>query len=233
MAPVITATIVVVFLVNLSYPEWSGGWSTGPRLLVPLLPFAMLAVAGLIASGSAVPFSSSTTNPSPLVGEGRVVGSSLRPRLAPPPYPPPQGGRERLATSAAVILAFVGFVVISLFQGVGARVPDPVRDPRPGYHDPLTHPLTDAVWPIWRGDASPEWVFGQRFSWTILDLSSGTTESDQSNLARSWRKFLPLWIGQALAIALLFLIVRPTQIKQPDPGPPPVEAPPPARPDPA
>ena len=36
---------------NLSYPEWTGGWSTGPRLLVPLLPFAMLPVASLLAVG--------------------------------------------------------------------------------------------------------------------------------------------------------------------------------------
>jgi hypothetical protein len=42
---------LVVFLVNLSYPHWSGGWSTGPRLLVPLLPFAMLPVAALLAVG--------------------------------------------------------------------------------------------------------------------------------------------------------------------------------------
>lgn len=40
-----------VFAVNLSYPEWTGGWTTGPRLLVPLLPFAMLPVAGLLAVG--------------------------------------------------------------------------------------------------------------------------------------------------------------------------------------
>ncbi len=43
--------VTAVFLVNLSYPEWTGGWSTGPRLLVPLLPFAMLPVAGLLAAG--------------------------------------------------------------------------------------------------------------------------------------------------------------------------------------
>ncbi|MFM7316245.1 MAG: hypothetical protein ACKO5E_04810 [bacterium] len=29
--------------VNLSYPEWTGGWSTGPRLLVPTLPWLGLA----------------------------------------------------------------------------------------------------------------------------------------------------------------------------------------------
>ncbi len=51
VAIVSLAACVAVFLVNLSYPEWTGGWSTGPRLLVPLLPFAMLAVAGALASG--------------------------------------------------------------------------------------------------------------------------------------------------------------------------------------
>ncbi len=40
-----------VLLVNLSYPEWTGGWSTGPRLLVPLLPFAMIPVAAALANG--------------------------------------------------------------------------------------------------------------------------------------------------------------------------------------
>src|SRR5208282_4485259 len=41
MAAVSLAIAAAVFVVNLSYPEWTGGWSTGPRLLVPLLPFAM------------------------------------------------------------------------------------------------------------------------------------------------------------------------------------------------
>ncbi len=45
------AAVLAVLAVNLSYPEWTGGWSTGPRLLVPLLPFAMVAVAGLLAVG--------------------------------------------------------------------------------------------------------------------------------------------------------------------------------------
>jgi tRNA modification GTPase len=41
------------------------------------------------------PFDQATISPSPLVGEGRVGGSPLRPTPDPPPYPPPQGGRER------------------------------------------------------------------------------------------------------------------------------------------
>ncbi len=51
MAAVSAATVAAVFLVNLSYPEWTGGWSTGPRLLVPMLPFAMLPVAALLGTG--------------------------------------------------------------------------------------------------------------------------------------------------------------------------------------
>jgi len=44
--------VAAIVLVNLCYPEWTGGWSTGPRLLVPLLPFAMLPVAATVAGGS-------------------------------------------------------------------------------------------------------------------------------------------------------------------------------------
>ena len=49
-ALVSTAVMIAVFAVNLSYPEWTGGWSTGPRLLVPLLPFAIILVAGLLSN---------------------------------------------------------------------------------------------------------------------------------------------------------------------------------------
>jgi hypothetical protein len=43
------ALAAAILIVNLSYPEWTGGWSTGPRLLVPLLPFAMVPVAAILA----------------------------------------------------------------------------------------------------------------------------------------------------------------------------------------
>ena len=52
LAVVSMLVVAAIFLVNLSYPEWTGGWSTGPRLLVPLIPFAMIPVAGLLASRS-------------------------------------------------------------------------------------------------------------------------------------------------------------------------------------
>lgn len=45
---------LAAFLVNLSYPEWSGGWSTGPRLLLTAIPFAMIPVAAVLGTGSRV-----------------------------------------------------------------------------------------------------------------------------------------------------------------------------------
>jgi hypothetical protein len=52
LAAVTFSVVGAVLLVNLFYPEWTGGWSTGPRLLVPLLPFAMLPVAAFLAGES-------------------------------------------------------------------------------------------------------------------------------------------------------------------------------------
>ncbi len=52
LAVVSLSVSAAMVLVNLCYPEWTGGWSTGPRLLVPLLPFAMLPVAAIVAGSS-------------------------------------------------------------------------------------------------------------------------------------------------------------------------------------
>jgi hypothetical protein len=52
VASVTLLVVASVLLVNVCYPEWTGGWSTGPRLLVPLLPFAVLPIAGLLAGDS-------------------------------------------------------------------------------------------------------------------------------------------------------------------------------------
>jgi hypothetical protein len=54
VAAVTVLVVAAVLLVNICYPEWTGGWSTGPRLLVPLLPFAVLPIAGLLAGESAL-----------------------------------------------------------------------------------------------------------------------------------------------------------------------------------
>jgi hypothetical protein len=52
VAIVSISAAATVLVVNISYPEWTGGWSTGPRLLVPLLPFAMLPVAATLSGNS-------------------------------------------------------------------------------------------------------------------------------------------------------------------------------------
>jgi len=154
-AVVSAAACLAIFGVNLSYPEWTGGWSTGPRLLVPLLPFAMLPVAGLLAVGG------------------------------------------RRATAAAVTLAAVGGLLMLLFQGIGARVPDAYPDP-----------VIDPVLKLWRGDPLPAWCVGARFERTILGglwpgLLAGVPED------RRWVQFMPLVGFQVSAIAAGLRMCRP------------------------
>ena len=154
MASVSASGVAAVFLVNLSYPEWTGGWSTGPRFLVPLLPFAMLPVAALLAVGG------------------------------------------RWATLAAVLLALAGGVLMLLFQGVGARIPNPIEDP-----------LLDAVLPLWRGDPLPGWATGGRFTRNVVGLLFPEA-LDRLPPGRLWVQFLPLVAVQALAIAAMVLSLR-------------------------
>ena len=147
--------MIAVFLVNLSYPEWTGGWTTGPRLLVPLLPFALLPVAALLARG------------------------------------------WRGVTALAILLALAGGVVILLFQGVGARVPDQ-----------FLRPLVENVWPLWRGVRPlPGWVFGQRYARNWLGLTQPNLVEGLPYWAR-WLQFLPLVIGQLVGIGLMARLVQ-------------------------
>lgn len=165
LATVSLAVVVAVFVVNLSYPEWTGGWSTGPRLLVPLLPFAMIPVAGLLGvrwRGSGVMF------------------------------------------ATAAILAFAGGVMIFLFQGVGARVPQDVQAP-----------FTGVVWPLWTGaSAVPRWWTGDRFARNLASLFPG---SGVERLPASWQwlQFLPLLAAQGLGIAAIAVVATRTRR---DPG---------------
>lgn len=167
MAGVTAAACTAVFLVNLSYPEWTGGWCTGPRLLVPLIPFAMLPVAGLLAIG----------------GRG--------------------------TTAAATLLAMAGGGLMLLFQGVGGAIPQFVGDP-----------LIEGVWPRWRGEPLPEWAYGRRF---IRSAFSVLFPTGMSSLPEGWRwvQFVPLVVGQGVAIALGCRVVREASTTPPlDPGPP-------------
>jgi hypothetical protein len=148
------AMAAAVFLVNLSYPEWTGGWSTGPRLLVPLLPFAMIPVAAMLNSASRWP---------------------------------------RLFLGLAIVLAVAGWLLNSLYQGVGARIPQDID-----------RPLRDYVWPLWTGRLEwPGWWTSDRtsdrFTWNLFSLAATDWLSRQP-LGRQPVQFLPLVVAQLLAI---------------------------------
>ena len=150
LAGLIVAISTAIFLVNLSYPEWTGGWTTGPRLLVPMLPFACLAVAPVLATN------------------------------------------RRIFLIPALVLALVGGVEMLLFGGVGGRIPDGI-----------VRPLVDGVWPIWRGDRLPGWVFGQRFARNLVTLAFPQLDR-QLPPSLGFLIFLPLVGFQALAIVAMF-----------------------------
>ncbi|WP_435016978.1 hypothetical protein TA3x_004564 [Tundrisphaera sp. TA3] len=166
MVGVVVATAGAILLVNLSYPEWTGGWTTGPRLLVPMLPFAMLPVAALLAAGG------------------------------------------RWASFLALILTMAGGAVILLFQGVGARVPDPIASP-----------LASAVWPLWRGDTPlPGWTFGRRFAVNLVELAwPGFVAGLPPSAA--WLPFAALVLVQILLIGAMLGAIQPKQAGT-DPRPP-------------
>jgi hypothetical protein len=50
VALVALAAISWMVTLNVSYPLWEGGWCTGPRLMVPAIPFAILLVSGLLGA---------------------------------------------------------------------------------------------------------------------------------------------------------------------------------------
>ena len=152
------AVCPAVFLVNLSYPEWTGGWSTGPRLLLPLLPFAMIPVAALLADG--VP-------------------------------------ARRLSIAAALGLAGAGGVLMLLFQGAGARLPQN-----------LEYPLREVVWPLWQGHSVlPTWWTGGRFTRTIPAEIALRWLGDPALGLRAVQ-FLPLVLGQLAAILTLLATTK-------------------------
>ena len=158
-AIVTSAAMAAVFIVNLSYPAWTGGWTTGPRLLVPLLPFAMIPVAAALASGS------------------------------------------KWVVASAVVLALAGVGVITLFVGVGGRVPQFYLDP-----------LLDAVWPLWMGRTVASWT-GQPFARNLASVLFPATVASLPAAAKGLQ-FAPLVLSQMIAIALLFV-----SLKGPKPGP--------------
>jgi len=192
-AIVSAAAITAALLVTISYPEWTGGWSTGPRLLVPILPFVMLPISGLLAVGG------------------------------------------RATTWIASLLAGMGAVAILLFQGVGARVPDPRLGTAAAVIDTFATPLTDAVWPIWRGDRLPGWVYGRRFTRNLVGMARPVWVAALPT-GRQWLQFAPLVAFQVVGIGWLVMGSRPKPLRPPSPPVedlPRADEPPRARPDPA
>jgi hypothetical protein len=145
--------VLAVFVVNLSYPEWTGGWSTGPRLLVPLLPFAMIPVAAALSA-------------------------------------PGAWGRAFLWLASA--LAIAGGVLMFLFQGVGARIPQDVADP-----------LLDVVWPVWTDRSLPTWWTGERFAKNLGGLAARRAMK-QVPAPWQWIQFIPLVVFQVAMLVRLF-----------------------------
>jgi hypothetical protein len=168
LAAVSLLAVATIFLVNLSYPEWTGGWSTGPRLLVPLLPFAVLPVAPLLAGNSR---------------------------------------RAQVITTIAALLALAGGILMLLFQGAGARIPQDVASP-----------LRDAVWPLWTGQSlRPGWWANERFCRNVISvLAPGYVA--QLPPTRQAIQFLPLVIAQVIAIVGLLWSFRRQDLEKEIPG---------------
>jgi hypothetical protein len=123
-------------------------------LLVPLLPFGMIGVAGLLAVGG------------------------------------------RWALIPAVMLAVGGGVVILLFQGVGAQLPQDLDDP-----------ITQVALPHWLGEPVAPWWIGGRFTRTIV--SEGWPEGvSRLDAGLQWLQFVPLVLGQVLAILALMAVLK-------------------------
>jgi hypothetical protein len=199
------ACAFAVFVVNLSYPEWTGGWSTGPRLLVPLLPFAMIPVAAVLAG---------THRPAcvaphlPLRGtfsRGEKVSSSLLPRG--------EGGRRpdegahsqrwlsRLGSDGplwlAAFLAAAGAIMMLLYQGVGARIPQDVPAP-----------LRSIVWPLWNGSTDvSRWWTGERFTRNATAVLAADWVKTLPE-SRKWCQFLPLVSCQLAALCVITRMAR-------------------------
>lgn len=146
------AGFMVPLWVNLSYPEWTGGWSTGPRLLVPALPWLGL------AAGFALPL--------------------------------------KVARCVAIPAWIWGFVVTTLYLGVGGRI-----------SQDIARPLRDAVWLIWSGGRLPRFWPGERFARTLpAELADYYFQFSLPN-PRLW--ILMLAVSQACFLLILYVRLGP------------------------
>lgn len=90
-------------------------------------------------------------------------------------------------------MGIAGFVLATLFQGVGGRVPQ--------Y---LDSPLREGVLPLWRGEALPVWATEGRFARTAVDWAfPGWVES--LGAGEGWLKFAPIAGIQCFLAGLAWL----------------------------
>jgi hypothetical protein len=88
-------------------------------------------------------------------------------------------------------LAIAGGVLMLLFQGVGARIPQDVADP-----------LVEVVWPLWTDRSLPPWWTGEQFAKNLGGLAAWRSLRQVPEAWR-WIQFAPLVAFQAMFIARL------------------------------
>ncbi|MHC5543370.1 hypothetical protein ACYOEI_34540, partial [Singulisphaera rosea] len=107
-----------------------------------------------------------------------------------------------------VALAGAGGVLMLLFQGVGARIPDRA----------FLDPLVEVVWPLWQGAPLPRgWIDGRFTRNAVSTLRPADIEGLPEG--RRWMQFLPLAIVQVFAVLAFCTLHWRRKADQPTPEP--------------
>jgi hypothetical protein len=203
VALVALAAVGWMLALNLAYPLWEGGWCTGPRLMVPALPFAILIVAGLVGAARHAVVSA-------IVGVAACGGALLMiacvavgGRFPPDAIDPESGDPFRIKNPVTKI-------VIPHWSGV-ARANNAVKHESP-------HPEADPICPLCRCHPSSYLAGGHQFErnagrWLMARFSPpGLIPAEPS----PWRglQMAPL-LAYLLVMVTLFLVVQASRLRLP------------------